>query len=360
MNIAFLIGNGFDLNLGLSTRYDDFFEHYRVESQDDSREVKALKESINKYFENSGYDDLDGINWSNAEVAFGKFTAYFSNDDHGDQAISNCHSDFCQALAEYLIEEEKKFNSSAIKKDKNLMQKIWAGFIDVTKGLRPVDHERINKFVSSQGDGFSINIVDFNYTKVIDKITASLTQEGIPGNRRFNNNNYNNSIKPIIHIHGTTTHGMAFGVNDESQFGKDIFTDNEPERKWQLIKPLFNENMGENTDRAAWNAISAAHVIYVYGMSIGATDKRWWERIVKHMNDQNNTILIVHQYSCPTITLSPVEYMRKQRLFREEFLGYGESVDQNQVKSIKDRIFITGANIFDCLTDYVKKDEQNA
>ena len=28
MEIAYLIGNGFDLNLGLKTRYDDFYDYY--------------------------------------------------------------------------------------------------------------------------------------------------------------------------------------------------------------------------------------------------------------------------------------------------------------------------------------------
>ena len=28
MNILYLIGNGFDLNLGLPTRYSDFLEYY--------------------------------------------------------------------------------------------------------------------------------------------------------------------------------------------------------------------------------------------------------------------------------------------------------------------------------------------
>ena len=358
MNITFLIGNGFDLNIGLATKYNDFFEHYRIDNQNDSKEVKELKASINKYFDNDDYDNLDGINWSNAELAFGQFTAHFVNDDHGDQAISNCYSDLCQALADYLTEEEKKFNSSAIKKDKSLMQKIWSGLIDITKGLRPVDRDNINNFISSQGGGFSINIIDFNYTKVIDKITASLTQEGIPGNRRFNNNNYNNRINPIIHIHGTTTHGMAFGVNDESQLEKNIFTDEEPERKWQLIKPLFNENMGENVDGIAWNAIKSAQIIYVYGMSIGATDKIWWERIIEHLSNNIQTLLIVHQYSCPTIKLSPAQYVREQRLFRKKLLNFGESLDQSQEKSIEERIFLTGGNIFDCLTDYVKNEDK--
>lgn len=359
LNITFLIGNGFDLNLGLFTRYCDFFEHYRVKNQNDSNEVKDLKDSINLYLENSN-NNLDIINWSNAELALGQYTCHFSDKDNGDQAISNCHLDLCTALSNYLINEEKRFDISSIKKDKSLMKNIWSGFLNFSKGLRPVDCDYINKYISSKGDGFSLSIVDFNYTNIVDKITDCLTQEGIPGIRRFHGNDYNNKIYPIVHVHGTTTHGMAFGVNDESQFGKDIFLDSEPERKWQLIKPKFNEYMGENIDRIAWDAIKSAQIIYVYGMSLGTTDKRWWERVVKHLNNNNEAMLIVHQYSSPSITLSPMKYIRVRRHFREMILSYGESLNQNQINSIQERIFLTGGNIFDCLTDFVKKGvEQN-
>lgn len=36
MNITFLIGNGFDLELGLKTRYIDFLAEYTKEDNDDS------------------------------------------------------------------------------------------------------------------------------------------------------------------------------------------------------------------------------------------------------------------------------------------------------------------------------------
>lgn len=358
MNVTYLIGNGFDINLGLSTRYIDFFEQYKTIKQDDSDEIKELKKSINRYLDAKNLDDLGTINWSNAELAFGQFTAHFSNDDNGDQAISNCHTDFCIALSKYLINEENRFDLDSIQKDKKLMQNIWKGFLDVTKGLRPNDRDKIKKYISTLSGGISLAIIDFNYTEIVDKIIACLAQEGIQGNRTFNNINYNNSINPIIHVHGTTTHGMAFGVNDDSQLGQDIFSDSEPERKWQLIKPLFNENMGENIDEMTWNAINASQIIYVYGMSIGVTDKRWWEKILKHLKDYDKAILMIQQYSFPTITLSPMKYVREQRLFRKMFMGYGEDLDPNQVNSIQERIFLTGENIFSCLADFVNNESK--
>ena len=40
MNITFLIGNGFDLNLGIETRYNQFYEYVKIE------ETTAVKNQI--------------------------------------------------------------------------------------------------------------------------------------------------------------------------------------------------------------------------------------------------------------------------------------------------------------------------
>ena len=360
MNITFFIGNGFDLNLGLATSYMDFFNQYKEPSQEDSKEVLELKSSINQYIDNNrGSKNPDIIDWSQAELAFGHFTPNFSDRDNGDQLFSNCHLDFCNELITHLAKEEERFNIDALKKDRDLMQAIWSGFLDVARGLRPRDQDIIRNLVNSQGGGFSLNIIDFNYTTIIDKIADALKQAGVPGRRIFHNSYYNNGINPILHIHGTTTHGMTLGVNDESQLEDDIFSDNEPERRWQIIKPIFNENMGEGIEEKACKALNTAQIIYIYGMSMGDTDKRWWERIVNHLKDNKQAILVIHQYGFPMITRYPMEFAREQRIFKDRFLAFGDAVEGDQTERIKERIFLTGANIFECLTDYVSKEDKN-
>lgn len=61
MNITFLIGNGFDLNIGLATTYSAFLEEYAKPSDKDNDLLKYFKQKILK----------DAKMWSNAEMAFG-------------------------------------------------------------------------------------------------------------------------------------------------------------------------------------------------------------------------------------------------------------------------------------------------
>jgi hypothetical protein len=63
MNILFLIGNGFDLNVGLNTRYKDALTFYLNEKSDDTR-IKRFKEDINIDFETHEEEIIQTFNAS--------------------------------------------------------------------------------------------------------------------------------------------------------------------------------------------------------------------------------------------------------------------------------------------------------
>lgn len=73
MNITYMIGNGFDLGLGLKTSYRDFLKWFLESKSKDSKNVDSrmmrLCEVISKNVDT----------WSNAEIAFAKldFTEIF-------------------------------------------------------------------------------------------------------------------------------------------------------------------------------------------------------------------------------------------------------------------------------------------
>ena len=68
MNITFLIGNGFDLNLGLNTGYKDFLKEY-VRIKSNVYYLDKFKEDILENFDT----------WASAEEAFGKYTGEYPN-----------------------------------------------------------------------------------------------------------------------------------------------------------------------------------------------------------------------------------------------------------------------------------------
>ena len=91
MNITFLIGNGFDLNIGLETTYAKFLNEYKSINTGDSELIKFFKNNILK----------DEALWSNAEKAFGFATKQFKEAGYGAEEFCLCHEDFCIKLAAY-------------------------------------------------------------------------------------------------------------------------------------------------------------------------------------------------------------------------------------------------------------------
>ncbi len=61
MNILFLIGNGFDINIGLKSKYIDFYKYYNS-IKSDNEIITALKESLS----------INDENWSDLETALGE------------------------------------------------------------------------------------------------------------------------------------------------------------------------------------------------------------------------------------------------------------------------------------------------
>ena len=48
MNIVYMLGNGFDINIGMDTRYSDFYKYYNNVSTSNEK-IKKLKNSIREY-----------------------------------------------------------------------------------------------------------------------------------------------------------------------------------------------------------------------------------------------------------------------------------------------------------------------
>ena len=71
MNITYIIGNGFDFNLGLKTSYKSFLDYYLKRDSGD-RIIELFKDSIKQC------NDL----WSDVEIALGQSTDLFIEEDN--------------------------------------------------------------------------------------------------------------------------------------------------------------------------------------------------------------------------------------------------------------------------------------
>lgn len=341
MNITFLIGNGFDLNLGLKTRYTDFLEEYLKDESGDSKEIQRFKADIRK--QNLEDSNTDKCLWANAELAFGEYTDEIANQGLKADSFSIRHSDFCRKLAVYLQKQEERICIQTHEED------FVKAILEFSSGLTNVQKGAVNDSMRYFGGGYSFNFLVFNYTCIIDQLYNSMQEMKVNlGMRVFRDVSYQNSLGRILHVHGTTKRDMVFGVHGESQIkNMSIFEGVSPFYLDSFIKQRTNAIYEANTDENAQSIVRESELIYIYGMSIGETDTLWWERIIKRMKAEPHLHVFIYCIDAPKEELLRVNRKIYEAEKKEHFLQF--ATGDNSV--LKERIHIVDNNIFGAFTN---------
>lgn len=344
MRITFLIGNGFDLNLGLQTKYESFLRGYTAIDEQDSPLLSNFKNNI--------LEEADM--WSNAEIAFGRYTQKMMEARNDAEDFCSCHEDFCEKLADYLDDQESLIDFNVLKSEIGTSFAKSIAFQNIIKGFREESQTQLKDAASNFSDGYNYNFISFNYTKTLDKCIDSMcSRPGLLGKRTYRNISYDNSTGELHHVHGYTDRDMVLGVNDESQISvPELFDGFGPEYKNQLIKQQTNKMNEQGIDKKVHSLIQASDLLYIYGMSIGETDALWWQRIASAMKNRGNLHLIIHCYDAPPEGLIRRKYQTFSTVQKEHFLSFSD-LPSNEKTMLMDRIHIDNSNIFALLRDTV-------
>jgi len=273
MNIAYLIGNGFDINLGLRTQYCDFYNYYIQSEPNDKSNltIDRLKDELKSFLENDSKlcCQQEYVKWADLEIALGEYTKHFESIDD----FQTIYYDLYDKLADYIKEEDAKIadlkNFTPLNKD----------FISPEKHLPQLDSNIITDYNKSWGNyaQWNIDIITFNYTSTIEKILEYKNKQLSLGNNRFGHPVYVNSI---MHIHGAVDNHMLLGVNDISQISNESLKKNNTLQNI-LIKPQTNRVIKDLVDSKCKSIIQGSNLLCLFGLSLGDTDNIWWQLIGK-------------------------------------------------------------------------------
>ena len=324
MKITFLIGNGFDINIGMKTRYSDFYNYYvKTESKNDL--IKTLKENLNNNHEN----------WADLELAFGEYTENLKTIDEFDIVFD----DLREKLSEYIKLEEDKYDFSTFALDE-----IYEDLVYPEKHLLLGDRQIIEDYKSNWNSvEWMINIVSFNYSTALEKL-LKYDDERILFHEQSDKIRAS-SLYLVKHIHGYTHKEMVLGVNDISQIKNEKLKSN-PDILTGLVKPECNKAYKHLNDSTCLSLIKTSNLICLFGLSIGDTDKIWWETIGKVVNENTNSRLIIFMRGNDLPANQEYKKIRKERLIKDYFLSKTNLTDK-QKEDIKEKIFISyNSNIF--------------
>lgn len=275
MKILYFIGNGFDLNLDLKTEYSEFYKYYtKIESKSDL--INTLKKKI---AEDLKYWSPKLKNWSDLEIALGKYTEHLKTEDE----FNEIYNDLEDRLAEYLQKQEASYDFSKLN-----YKKFISDLVLPESNLKPTDLSTIKSLRVKSERLKTINIVTFNYTKSIEKIILNDIQKT---NAEINNIDKNANLRSIMHIHGDTDNDMVMGVNDVSQIKNESFRSN-PNITDTLIKKNCYKALRNNLEENCKLLILNSDLICIFGSSLGETDKSWWELIGNHITKKQLIIFV--------------------------------------------------------------------
>lgn len=313
MNILFLIGNGFDINIGMKTKYKDFYNYYLNQNSKSDIIIKIKKEIKN---------DID--NWSDLELKLGEYLDRLKEEK---EAIL-IYNDITKELQKYLQEEEDKYNYNI---DTNI---VYKDLLYPENHLRPIDIQYIKNNWKKELDTWQIRIISFNYTRAIEKIIAFNNEKLI----LETTNTYQKYVDAIEHIHGYANERMILGVNDANQIKNQALKVNKKIVR-RFIKPECNKTYGLGHDEKCNKWINNANIICLYGLSIGDTDKLWWNRIAKHLINYS-CILIIFFYDEHFQETGGPEYEDKADEIKEMFLSKVQLTELEK-QNISNRIYVS-------------------
>lgn len=245
-------------------------------------------------------------------------------------------------LIEYLENEQEKYE---FKEHEAIKKEFSKSMLKFFNELPVEDVASINKTLEVYKDEeFLYSFITFNYTNILDRIiqlyddkTAVIaTHQGRGGAR-------NNKIGQIIHIHGTTDEEMILGVNDVEQIGNDLLKGEEIFLD-TFIKRRMNKSIGQRKTEKAIDIINNSHIACVFGMSIGNTDKMWWEALVEWLvlNENNKLVIFWKGFEDTLKKKLPSKMIRLNESIKRKVFDKGRGkYDDSYYGKIKSRMMIS-------------------
>jgi hypothetical protein len=313
MNVVVLIGNGFDIGMGLDTRYSDFINWYLQQKTLEDPIICQFREQIAQ----------NKSTWADAERAFGQMSfSEMSNDVV--HAAQLCLSDFQRNLCAYLDEQNARFKKEKVT-DK-LREQFRKTLIELLKEIRAKKCQELRLFDFNAAH-LNITPINFNYTFAFDELIG-FDKRNILGETQRNPPVISHAtFNECIHVHGDlkNPNNVLFGVNDDTQI-KDENLAKVSNKSGLFQKPkMAIVCKGRNYEKAQ-AFLERADIVLLFGLSCGVTDKNWWNLILKRFfNNQLYILFYEHGEDATKTQTANGRLMLKQEIMSKFFSTVGET-----------------------------------
>lgn len=357
MHVTYLIGNGFDLGIGLRTSYNDFLRHYCYGGEVPvmtSPAVSALKKNI--------WEDKFAA-WSDAEMAFAglDFSQIVGVQSGREEAIEGLVTSFVDSMVEYLHHEENKMVCLSGQEKRlcgivrtQMLTSVNSGLLDVSRTRRPEP-------VLYPNTDIEVDAINFNYTSSFDYFYSNLSIGSVTSDYIGLNvaQEAHVTFNPPIHVHGTLSDRNAlFGVSAVDQI-KDGVARSLAETTGLLIKERLDLYGQEGKYGLATQCLEASDVIVAFGLSFGASDKYWWRLLCDLLIQKPALKIVIMPFSSGASKLTSFGEIRIhnhfwRRKFLESTWNEKSAAEQDQISRVLNRVLVNSYGPYSCRGDDCK------
>ncbi len=291
--MLFIIGNGFDLALGLKTSYRDFIDWYITQNEEpEDKRIRNFKDKIK--------DDLkENINsWADLEIRLGEYTNQYDENEVGD--FLSVYRNMKEKLNDYIKDQENQVDLSHVEEIRKESSHFLFSFYDDFPGAIK---STLKNALEMRRNNITYNFLSFNYTHTLDSFLDSVLKPLKV--RQFGSFAYQDKIGEVIHIHGEIDKPLLLGIDSYDQIKNEAFRRNAQILR-AIVKPQTNKEMQENIEEKARNLINKSQIICLFGVSIGNSDISWWKKLGVWLKSSGTRILIIFWHSSEV--LSPLHY----------------------------------------------------
>lgn len=309
MNITYLIGNGFDLYLGMNTRPKAFLR--------DFVEKNALT-GDNAAAELANYIEAEGIDtWADFEMQLGNHSRHFSNTSQDiDRYLAQVES-LETSLYQWLKERDARITDDYLAKKASF---VFSSFANIESILsRDGVHVK-----AKTGPENTLNILCFNYTSALPRAWSTVYETGIV-NEAF----ISFSAGTLILPHGNLETMLVCGVDGTDQITNEGLRDN-VNVATSVVKESMQRSDNFSFDIDGMELIRGSDIVCIFGMSLGQSDRRWWKHIA-HMLDNDHSplsqlVIFSHEMNGTNLVIPPIR-MRAKNSVRKKFFASAEIGD---------------------------------
>lgn len=334
MKITVLLGNGFDVSLGIKSSYGDFYKWY-YDKPSNVKHIQDFRRAIKEDILRDVPDEEK--TWADFELGLGKYTENFTKETV-DQFI-DCLDDAQANIRQYLLEQEATFDIDQCTDNsiQSLKKSIW-DFYEETNDREKAEIKSMLDNIAGQDR--EVSFITFNYTDTLERILKAIPDD-ILAKWRHSNREYAYKLnRNVLHVHGTTESFPVLGVNDESQITNKELLET-PQFKEMLVKAQNVHALGMLWHNQAEEQISNSRVICILGMSLGATDAKWWRKLVQWLKADSNRHIVLYWYEKnPPNGISTVKQLQAVDAAKNKLLSYTANLSANEIATMKNRIHV--------------------